>query len=47
MIARGGIIMKTKIIIRSSYAAQSREQLRKNVTQKVEKLAGKRMKKAG
>ena len=47
MIARGGINMKAIIKIRSSFAAQSREQLRRNVTQKVEKLAGKRMKKAG
>lgn len=39
--------MKAIIKIRSSFTAQSREQLRRNVTQKVEKLAGKRMKEAG
>lgn len=38
--------MREKLTIRSSFNAQSREQLRQTVTKKVEKIANAKLKKA-
>ena len=42
----GGISMKEKIKLRSSFTAQSTEQLRQRVTKKIEKLINTKPKKA-
>ena len=39
--------MQKVLKIRSSFAAQSKEQLRQKVTKKVEKIANEKLKKAG
>ena len=44
---KGGIRMKEQLQVRSSFTAPGKEQLKQSVTKKIEKIANKKMRKAG